>query len=630
MMSEQRFGAEAIAELTKAPIADIYNGLKNYSKIAYSKFFEDFSKYSNFMYRKCSIVRTLYSKTEPRYLDDVYVSTTFWRPGCPEVSNIDLEKEFSSGRRIIIKGNGGSGKTFFIKWLWLRRFAVENGKIPILVELRRLSDLATIDLLSFCRLELQSEAVFGKGAFESLCAAGRFEFILDGFDEVAKEKRRLVEKQILELAEKYPDCSFLVSGREDDRFVGWGPFIVYDVAPMSLDQVKTLIGKVPFDVKVKKRFLENLSPNFYRQHQSFLSNPLLSIMMLMTFHDNAVIPSKLTTFYSHAFQTLLTWHDATKDSFERHRTLREDQFRRVFSTLCLLSYYQEVFEFTESSLDEYIVRALKYHSIEADVKGVKDDICESVNLIQRDGMKFVFVHRSFQEFFAADCAMKTISGKASEFLTFFARMRRDSVLQMAYEIHPELFIDAYIIPRLAAAEESGIFRHAASKERIITRLNLSFFGMRSNRHATRSPGYVSLNRETDEQLEFFENCSKVSDKDFGPSPATLFRWAGLDAMKEACEEQESLGSKHIAIRFTAQAKDGVLRYSVRNAGTENVPSTVMRAVRSRFVSLMNSKLAAADPRVKDYIMQFAAFLNEKREHRQLQARSIDDILGITN
>lgn len=118
-------------------------------------------------------------------------------------------------------------------------------------------------------------------------------------------------------------------------------------------------------------------------------------MMLMTFNENAIIPSKLTTFYDHAFQTLLTWHDATKDSFERERTLTIDQFRKVFSTFCLISYYDQDFEFTETQLRVWLQKALDYHGLNSDVDDVVRDVCESVNLLQKDGLKYIFVHRSF-------------------------------------------------------------------------------------------------------------------------------------------------------------------------------------------------------------------------------------------
>ncbi len=107
-----------------------------------------------------------------------------------------------------------------------------EGKIPIFLELRRLNDIQSIDIAAFCRNELQSDLSFGKGIFERLCEAGRFEFIFDGFDEVNRESRKVVEKQIINLSEKYKNCGFLISGREDDRYSDCSDFEIYSVSPL--------------------------------------------------------------------------------------------------------------------------------------------------------------------------------------------------------------------------------------------------------------------------------------------------------------------------------------------------------------------------------------------------------------
>ena len=621
--------SDAFSELTKAPITDIYNGLKNIVKMNQARFLEDFSKYCNYMYGKTSLVRTLYSKSKPLQLSDVYISTFFTTDTHERVSDIGLQERFSKGARIIIKGNGGSGKTFFMKWLWIERFTKHAARIPILIELRRISDLATVDLAAFCRLELQAESIFGKGVFEQLCAEGRFEFIFDGFDEVAKEKRKVVEKQIIEMSEKYQKCCFLISGREDDRFTGWGPFEIYEVTPLALSDVKVLIEKIPFDLKVKKRFVEGLTEDFYSTHRSFLSNPLLAIMMLMTFSDNAIIPSKLTTFYDHAFQTMLTWHDATKDSFERDRTLTLDEFRKVFSTFCLLSYYQQSFEFDESSLRRYIEKSLRYHSIDADIEGVRNDICESVNLVQRDGLKYVFVHRSFQEFFAAECAMFSISGKAREFLSFFAKRQRDSVLKMAFELHPEMFIDEYLRPNADLLFESDFFQGIDGRKSIVSRLKLSTRGfMSAERNLPRV--YMEFNHALDKSsgVEFLENCGRISESDFGISPENFFVRSVYDCIRKSAKDLDLLNNDNFGLSFSISIEPERTKVSIRNRGIERLDSTSMRNLRSYFVSEFSKSVPEIDRSAKSYLRNARAFIQEQINSRKMQSTSIDQILGL--
>lgn len=210
-------------DVVKLALAQMYNPISEFLSVNKAKFFENFEDYCNLVYRKCSNLRTLYAKSKAVSIDELYVETHFEQDG-NRYSDKELVKFFAEGRRLVIKGNGGSGKTIFMKYLWIERFRGSGGKIPIFVKLRRLNDLNHIDLATFCRSELQSDMSFGTGVFDKLCAAGKFEFIFDGFDEINRTHRKTVEKQILSLSEQYRGCSFLVSGREDDRFTSWGGF----------------------------------------------------------------------------------------------------------------------------------------------------------------------------------------------------------------------------------------------------------------------------------------------------------------------------------------------------------------------------------------------------------------------
>ena len=224
-------------EVVKSALGLMYKPISEFLSVNRAKFFENFESYCNLVYRKCSNLRTLYAKSKAVSIDELYIETHFEQDG-HRYPDEELLEFFAEGRRLVIKGNGGSGKTIFMKYLWIERFRCSEGKIPIFVELRPLNDLNHIDLATFCRNELQSDMSFGDGVFDKLCAAGKFEFIFDGFDEINRAHRKTVERQILSLSEQYRDCSFLVSGREDDRFTSWGNFEIYSVAPLRIENVK--------------------------------------------------------------------------------------------------------------------------------------------------------------------------------------------------------------------------------------------------------------------------------------------------------------------------------------------------------------------------------------------------------
>lgn len=623
--------AQVATQLVKDSLLSLYDPISKYLTVQKAQFLEGFKSYSEQTYRKNSLIRTLYSKNRPIPLSEVYVDTNFILEENEYYSDTDLISKFARKKRIVVKGNGGSGKTIFLKHLWVSRFEKPEGRIPIFVELRRLNDLSSVDILAFCRNELQSDMSFGKDVFEKLCENGKFEFILDGFDEVNRENRKTVEKQIISLSESYPECCFLVSGREDDRFSAWGEFEIYSVSPLHLDDVTKLIEKIPFDKKVKKKFSETLDHDFYGQHKSFLSSPLLAVMMLMTFNENATIPSKLTEFYKSAFQTLLTWHDATKDSFERERALSVDDFRKVFSTFCLMTYYDQVFEFDEEALRRYIGRSLEYHEIAAGVDDVKNDICESANLLQKDGLKYIFVHRSFQEYFAAECTMQVVSGKAKDFLEVFSKRNRDTVFAMCYEIHQELVYDQYFSKHIDEILGSDFLETAASKR--LTNSWLCTSAWIEMYKIGRDIFQISaVSVESDEKqklcLRTINLCEQVNDRSLGEGPTGTLLEALFASANHAAAGSLSKGDKKQVLRVIVTFKGDIPHISIRNLGNDKFSPDEIRRFRVSFKSRFSQELDNSKKYINSFHRRAREMLTKFRQQRISKEKSIDDILGV--
>ncbi len=65
---------------------------------------------------------------------------------------------------------------------------------------------------------------------------------------------------------------------------------------MNEDQVRELINNLDYDKEAKQRFLARLR-DLYVRHESFLSIPLLCIIMLITFDQSADIPDKKHIFF---------------------------------------------------------------------------------------------------------------------------------------------------------------------------------------------------------------------------------------------------------------------------------------------------------------------------------------------
>lgn len=420
----------------------------------------DFKPYLSSTFDKCTLIKTILSKHEPINLLDCYVGLKF-KSGPNLVDDFDLIEIIRKKRRVVITGTGGGGKTIFLRYLWISFFESPGDRIPIFIELRRINEITVEDLRLYIYHTISGAGTqFTIEDFNRFLHFGKFTFILDGFDEVSKLKKRLVERHILELSRVCGDCIIVVSGRPDDRFDSWQAFTNFSVCHLDESQVINLVNKLPYDRGTKKRFVERLKKDeIFKKHSSFLSNPLLVTMMLLTFKDYADIPEKVHLFYAQAFDALYQMHDASKEEFKRelYADLPSDLFKKYFSYFCLFSYFDEKYEFSKEELDKYINLAIAAQGGRLVVDDFIRDAIESVCLLQVDGLLYTFTHRSFQEYFSAYCLAFVNQLHQSKILHHLSRRWNDSTVIMLYDMRPEMVRDLLLIPGLATIIESVDF-----------------------------------------------------------------------------------------------------------------------------------------------------------------------------
>ncbi|WP_368649864.1 NACHT domain-containing NTPase [Brucella intermedia] len=497
----------AFTNLVKAAFDSVCAKGTKAAKEAWGKIFEDFEPFMKDAYQKNAFVRLLSQKEKDAELYSVYVKSSFIC-GNDTLDDDELIFKITDGKNVVINGNGGAGKTFFMRHLWLTLFNNVTEFTPIFIELRKLNDITNIDIKSFIRRSISVKKELSDDLFAHFCNSGRFCFILDGFDEVILSQRNSVQAQILNLCSEFPNCRFVVSSRYERRFAGWQNFELYESKPFDLEKVRTLVERVPFDPAAKKLFLKQLDEEFYRENESFLSNPLLAIMMMMTFKENMDIPRRMNIFYDQAFTTLYQWHDATK-AFSRAKTLEIDEFQRSFGMFCLLSYHQEKFEFTKSEVIELITKSSKVCGIKADPEEILKDYEETVNLLKQEGLSYVFIHRSFQEYFCAYALTRIINSKFPEIFQGIRRRYNDNVLLMCFEMNRGLVIEKYLHPLFNRINDSGFFKkNSSAKFNFISAIGLVYFlYFHSTNNVTTLSGIRFLMNEDIEEM--LNNISKL-------------------------------------------------------------------------------------------------------------------------
>lgn len=418
--------AEVIRNLAKDAAKFIINRIKtlhgdyiNKEDIDYRDAFE---KYLTEAKKSISMAKTILYGQTPHDLYSFFECMGI-NNAYEEIDTSDVNNILACGHKMIITGTGGMGKSMLMKHCFLNTIKRTN-LIPVLVELRGLNDFS-LDEISIENYVYHTLNAFGFNLKEKYykysLETGCYVFLFDGYDEVKNVISQKVSQEIIDFGSKYPDNYILVSSRPLQEFVGWSDFSEYSSMPLSKEQALSLISKLDYDDGIKKKFSKQLDESLYEKYYSFASNPLLLTIMLMTFEDSISIPERKTDFYEQAFSTLFHRHDAMKKGrFKREilSGLGYDDFKRVFSYFCFMSFFKNDYEFTEKTAVEYIARAknkvYSYGSFQE--TDYLKDMTQAVCVLVREGLNYRFSHRSFQEYFAAVYATQLSDTDQKQFL----------------------------------------------------------------------------------------------------------------------------------------------------------------------------------------------------------------------
>ena len=372
---------------------------------------------------------------------------------------------------VVVTGSAGSGKSMFMKYLTICSFEARSGVIPLFIELRHLNSLTDRNLLTFVRVNSASKSG-GVTAeqFNLALKSGAFMLILDGFDELNYEVRDNIQKQILALPLEFPETPVVISSRPDARFGSWSKFWVFQVNPLEKRQVVKLIRGLEYDPGVKRRFLAEVNRSLFGSHKSFLASPLLATIMLLTYEEFAEVPDKMHIFYGQAFDTLFQKHDAQKEQYKRklYTELPRDEFKACFAAFSAMSYLEEKFSFGDEELEttaakalQYVVKAAEITRTDISPKQLIDDLRESVCMLQQDGLETVFVHRSFQEYFAA-LFVRGLQGESVKKILDKCAMRlEDSVVILARDMNRLAVERDWVLPAIRELERLFEFPNAS-------------------------------------------------------------------------------------------------------------------------------------------------------------------------
>lgn len=397
--------------------------------------------------KNISLVKTIIYRKEPKFIYSIYECVGV-KYGGNEIDTGNICNLFDIGNKILISGTGGTGKSVLLKHLFLNTIK-ETDYIPVMIELRNMNtqDIKEISLYEEMYKSLKNNGFnLSKEYFEVSMNEGAYVLFLDGIDEIKSDRKEKITREIKDLSEHYSKNRYIASSRPSPGFIGWNDFCEADMMSLTKIQALDMISKIDFEERVKEDFCKEMDSVLYDKYISFASNPLLLNIMLLTFQKHSVIPESINDFYEEAFVTLFNAHDATKDFYKRDIKCKLgcDEFKLIFSYICFKSYFESQYAFSDTELRNHIESAkIKTGINHFNTDDYIDDLSQSICMLIKEGIKYYFAHRSFQEFFAAfytckltDDVQSILLRKwikesdnilADEYFTMLFRMQREKV-----------------------------------------------------------------------------------------------------------------------------------------------------------------------------------------------------------
>ena len=466
-MDELTITAGCIKAILEKYADPIVHGIINFGKSEWEKFkvdfdiaFRDYLKNSVEKYGK---IKTILYRTEPKYIYDFFECPDLRKEKGNIINGNSIDNLLDISNFIIVQGTGGIGKSTFLKHLFIDEVS-KKGLIPVFIELKDINSInGEYEVSDFIFQRLYDlGSTIKKEYMNYALRSGCFLFLLDGYDEISTDKKDVFFRKLDSFCDRYPNNYYIISSRPYTEFIELQRFSVLTLCNLSKAQALSLVGKIEFDTEIKHRFISALGDTLYEKHKSFASNPLLLNIMLLTFDNYAEIPEKLHLFYSNAFETLYSKHDATKAGYRRElrSDLSYDSFKKVFSYFCFVTYFQGKIELSH---DDIIATLKKISSsvLEFDPTDYVFDLVNSICVLYKDGLNYKFTHRSFQEYFTAiflkelsDHNMKKMGTDLVK--KDYFKASHDNVFSMLHDMAEQRFEQNILLPIIIEFESECV------------------------------------------------------------------------------------------------------------------------------------------------------------------------------
>ena len=369
--------------------------------------------------------------TKVRFLDDLSIRRFQSIEAMEETYRQGQHRQFQRGRPrraedgiavanahqyLMVLGGPGAGKSTFLRRLGLEALKGESGQfqhpcLPVMLELKQFAgevNLVQAIARAFADFGLSPSEAFATQALEQ----GKLLVLLDGLDEVPRERFNVVVDAIQAFAVRYDQNRFVASCRIAAYRSGFQRFRDIELADFEDDQIQQFIhnwfsSELDRQSGIAEKCWQLLNQASHEAAKELAQTPLLLTFICLVYDRSQELPQQRSTLYKNALDILLKEWAAekrvTQDAIyqglntELEKVLLSEIAYQGFAHDRLFFQPQELVDQIQTFLSDTVDNP-KY----LDGKAVLDAIAVQQGiLVERAEDVFSFSHLTLQEYLTA-------------------------------------------------------------------------------------------------------------------------------------------------------------------------------------------------------------------------------------